>query len=163
MNQYLVVWEGENVYADMFDIFGQRLQANGIQVGEDDFGLSNPGNGPNSGYDAVNPGVDYDLALNQYMVVWQDDELGADEHEIWGQLVNAATGDQIKLDTRLSDMGTDGNANFIAQKPAIAYSGVSSNQYLIVWSGDDSTDGEFEIWSQRFAGEIEVYIPLVIK
>jgi hypothetical protein len=161
-NQYLVVWEGDNAFAEMYDIFGQRLTATGGGVGSNDFYVSNPGNGPNDAYDALNPAVAYDRADNEYLVVWQDDELGVGEFEIWGQRVDAATGDQIDLDTRLSDMGPDGNASYIAQTPAVAYSGVSNN-YLVVWSGDNSTDGEFEIWGQRFTGGQKVYLPIILK
>jgi len=107
--------------------------------------------------------VAYDQYNNEYLVVWQDDELGVGEFEIWGQRVDAATGDQIDLDTRLSDMGPDGNASYIAQTPAVAYSSVSNNQYLVVWSGDNSTDGEFEIWGQRFTGGQKVYLPIILK
>ena len=105
----------------------------------------------------------YDLGRNEYLVVWQDDELGAGEFEIWGQQVNAATGAQIGVDTRLSDMGPDGNTDYDAQIPAVAYSSARNNQYLIVWSGDNSTDGEFEIWDQRFTGGSKTFLPLVMR
>jgi hypothetical protein len=29
--------------------------------------------------------------------------------------------------------------------------------------GDNSTDGEFEIWAQRFTGGYKVYLPLVLR
>ena len=162
-NQYLVVWEGEGLDVDLYDVFGQRLSATGSGVGTNDFYVSNPGVGPNGNYDALNPAVAYDRVNNEYLVVWQDDELGVGEYEIWGQRVNAATGAEVGIDTRLSDMGTDGNASFIAQTPAMAYSGASNNQYLVAWSGDNSTDGEFEIWGQRFTGGYKVYLPVVVR
>jgi hypothetical protein len=161
-NEYLVVWEGDDYTADEFDIYGQRLTATGGGVGPNDFPLSNPGSGPNSNYDALNPAVAYDQYNREYLVVWQDDELGVGEYEIWGQRVDAATGGQIDLDTRLSDMGPDGNASYIAQTPAVAYSS-QENQYLVAWSGDNSTDGEFEIWAQRFTGGFKVFLPIVMK
>jgi hypothetical protein len=162
-NQYLVVWEGEDSAADVFDIFGQRLEANGLSVGSDDFYLSHVGSGPNSDYDALNPAVAYDEANNEYLAVWQDDELADGEYEIWGQRVDAATGTAIDIDTRLSDMGPDGDAHYIAQTPAVAYSGVSNNEYLVVWSGDNRTDGEFEIWGQRLTSGYKLRLPLVLR
>ena len=163
-NQYLVVWEGDNAIAGEFDIHGQRLTDTGDGVGSNDFYLSNAGSGPNGDYyDAVNAAVAYDQYNDEYLVVWQDDELGVGEFEIWGQQVNASTGAAVGIDTRLSDMGPDGNADYIAQTPAVAYSGVSNNQYLVVWSGDNSTNGEFEIWGQRFTGGYKVYLPLVMR
>jgi hypothetical protein len=163
-NQYLVVWEGDDATDGEFDIFGQRLDgATGEELGANDFFLSNVGSGPNTQYDALNPAVAYDPYNNAYLVVWQDDELGAGEFEIWGQVVDAPTGDQIGVDTRLSDMGPDGDASYMAQIPAVAYSSVRNNQYLVVWSGDNSVDGEYEIWGQRYVGGYKVYLPMVGK
>lgn len=55
-------------------------------------------------------------------------------------------------DFRLSDMGPDGNPNFRASFPAVAYNSVN-NEYLVVWEGDDNTaplaDEENEIFGQR--------------
>ncbi len=65
--------------------------------------------------------------------------MGADEFEIWGLRLSASSGNAIGSDQRLSDMGPEGNASHIAQIPAIAYSGLSNNQSIIVWSGDDTT------------------------
>jgi hypothetical protein len=57
-------------------------------------------------------------------------------------------------DFRLSDMGPDGNTNYGAFEPAVAYNG-AANEYLVVWSGDDNNaplvKGEYEIFGQRFA------------
>ena len=147
---------------EAYDIFGQRLQANGLQLGADDFRLSNAGNGWNSAYDARNPAVAYDGKNNEYLVVWQDDELGASEFEIFGQRVNAATGASIGVDTRLSDMAPDGDANYDAQTPAVAYSSTNNHQSLVVWSGDNRIDGEFEIWAQRFSSGWRGYLPLAV-
>lgn len=162
-NQYLVVWEGDNIANDLFDIYGQRMEATGLGIGSNDFAISQPGIGTNSNYDAYNPVVAYDLANNEYFVVWQDDELGVAEFEIWGQRLSAVSGNAIGNDTRLSDMGIDGDENFIAQTPYLAYSGSQNNQFLIVWSGDNSTDGEFEIWAQRWTNGFHVYIPIIMK
>jgi hypothetical protein len=162
-NQYLVVWEGDDYTVDEFDIYGQRLTATGGGTGSNDFVLSNPGSGSNANYDAVNPAVAYDPYNSQYLVVWQDDELGVAEFEIFGQRINAATGAAVGVDTRLSDMGPEGDSRYIAQTPAVTFSSVANNQYLVVWSGDNSTDGEFEIWAQRFTGGYKVHLPLVVR
>jgi hypothetical protein len=49
-------------------------------------------------------------------------------------------------------MGTDGNADFDARNPAVAYNG-AANEYLVVWFGDDDTgmlvNDEYEIYGQR--------------
>jgi hypothetical protein len=162
-NEYLVVWEGNDGGAQ-FNIYRQRLNAaTGGEVGMNDLFVSSFGPGPNPDYNAYNPAVAYDPYNNQYLVVWQDDEMGAGEFEIWGRRLNASAW-LIGFDTRLSDMGPDGNASYDARTPAVAYSSASNNQYRVVWSGDSSpTDGEFEIWAQRFVGAYKVYLPLVVR
>src|SRR6266542_6659011 len=51
-------------------------------------------------------------------------------------------------DFRISFMGPDGDTRFGASFPAVAYNS-RNNEYLVVWSGDDVTDNEFEIFAQR--------------
>ena len=58
---------------------------------------------------------------------------------------------EVGTDTRYSNMGPNGNANFSVQSPAIAYS-ETDNEYFVVWPGDTdvgSVDNEFEIFGQR--------------
>ena len=95
-------------------------------------------------------------------MVWQDAELGVGEYEVWGQRLDRS-GNEIDSDTRLSDMGPEGDPAHIAQTPAVVYSESSINHSLIVWSGDNSTDGEFEIWAQRFSGALEIFLPAVMR
>ena len=55
-------------------------------------------------------------------------------------------------DFRLSDMGPNGDTNYGARYPAVAYNS-TDNEYLVVWSGDDNehgmVDNEYEIFGQR--------------
>ncbi|MGB5259356.1 MAG: hypothetical protein WBO34_02400, partial [Gammaproteobacteria bacterium] len=55
-------------------------------------------------------------------------------------------------DFRISDMGPDGDDNYSAGDPAVAYNAMA-NEYLVVWRGDDDTaalvDNEYEIFGQR--------------
>jgi hypothetical protein len=162
-NEYLVVWYGDHFADNLFDVFGQRLQADGSHVGADDFPMSMMDNGPNLDYFARHPAVAYDGRNNEYLVVWQDDELLAGEYEVFGQRVDAASGKLLDGNTRLSDMGPYGDTLFDANSPAVAYGGAANNQYLVVWYGDDSTDGDYEIWGQRFAGGHWAYLPLAMR
>ncbi len=54
-------------------------------------------------------------------------------------------------DFRISTMGPEGNVNFDASTPAVAYNSVDNN-YLVVWSGEDTIDSlavnELEIFGQ---------------
>ncbi len=160
-NEYLVVWHGDDMGAalvdDEFEVYGQRLDAAGNQVGHDDLRLSDMGPDGFSGYDGGFPSVAYNPIGNEYLVVWTGDDntvpLVNDEFEIFGQLVNAATGAQVGVnDFRLSDMGPDGVPSYSADQPAVAYDS-HDGEYLVVWHGDDNTaplvDDEFEVFGQR--------------
>jgi hypothetical protein len=77
------------------------------------------------------------------------------EFEIFGQRINAAFGAAVGVnDFRISAMGPDGNDEFGAFEPAVAYNS-TDNQYLVVWRGDDDNaplvDNEFEIFGQRLS------------
>src|SRR5262249_46356848 len=152
-NEYLVVWWADDNTTPHVDgeygIFGQRINAaTGLQVGADDFRLSDMGPDGDTDFEAFFPAVAYNGAANEYLVVWNGDDTTNDEYEIYGQLLNASTGAEVGAnDFRLSDMGPDGNPRVDASGSAVAYSG-ASNEYLVVWYGDDTTDGEYEIYGQ---------------
>ncbi|MEP7356750.1 MAG: hypothetical protein ABI847_05885 [Anaerolineales bacterium] len=157
--EYLVVWYRKPVLFvdDEIEIFGQRVNAAGAEVGANDFQLSDMGPAGSSNYSAILPAVAYNSTNNEYLVVWRaNDDTGSlaqGELEIFGQRVNAATGAEVGTDDfRLSDMGPDGNASYGADLPAVAYNS-TNNQYLVVWHGDDNTSplvqGEHEIFGQR--------------
>ena len=160
-NEYLVVWHADDKTAtlgdDEFEVYGQRLDAAGNQVGNDDFRLSDMGPDGFSAYAGGFPAVAYNLSDNEYLVVWTGDDstfpLVDDEFEIFGQLVDAATGAQVGAnDFRVSDMGPDGSSDYGAQAPDLVYNS-RNTEYLVVWTGDDNTrtlvDGEVEIFGQR--------------
>ena len=162
-NEYLVIWAGDDNAGTLvngeYEIYGQRVDATaGTQIGGD-VRLSDMGPDGNAAYAAYAPAVAYNPTNNEYLVVWRgDDDTGAlvdEEFEIYGQRLNAATGAELTADLRLSDMGPDGNANYDAWEPAVAYNS-TSNQYLVVWRGDDDTgalvDEEFEVYGQRLNG-----------
>ena len=156
-NEYLVVWEGDdntgNLVAGEFEIFGQLLTADGFEIGTD-FRISEMGPDGNNDFAARNPSVAYNSIDNTYLVVWEGDDntggLALGEIEIFGQLLTA-DGSEISADFRISDMGPDGNNDFAAGDPSVAYN-ASNNNYLVVWHGDDNTgnlvEDEIEIFGQ---------------
>ena len=126
------------------------------EVGSNDFRISDMGVDGNDAYDAYKPNVAYNSTDNEYLVVWWgDDDTGSlvdGEHEVFGQLIDGATGAEIGSDIRISDMGaSDGSFDFQAAGPAVAYN-ATNNLYLVVWEGDDDTaplvDDETEIFAQ---------------
>jgi hypothetical protein len=153
-NEYLVAWRGDDdagtLVDNEFEIFGQRLTAAGGLAGTNDFRISDMGPDGNVAITAFNPALAYNPQANEYLVVWEgDDDTGAlvdEEFEIYAQRLDAAGAAVGTNDFRLSDMGSDGNNQRDANEPSAAYD-VQANEYLVVWSGDDS--GETEIFGQR--------------
>src|SRR5262245_55682215 len=150
-NEYLVVWSGNDNTAPLtgheLEIYGQRLAAaTGLQVGDDDFRISD------ISFNAVDPAVAFNAASHEYLVVWEGaDDTGPlmnSQFEIYGQRLNAAGKEVGANDFRISDMGPEDNTHLVASDAAVAYDG-AANEYLVVWSGDDVTEGEFEIYGQR--------------
>ncbi|MCP4543229.1 MAG: DUF11 domain-containing protein, partial [Chloroflexi bacterium] len=179
-NEYLVVWYGDDntspLVNDENEIYGQRIWGNhtsGDEVGDNDFRISDMGDDSEAtptvrdDYDAGSPGVAYNSTDNEYLVVWYGDDdtlpLVDDETEIFGQRINAATGDQVgNNDFRISDMGDDSEPTaterekYSAASPKAAYNS-TNNEYLVVWTGDDDisslVDGESEVFGQRIYGD----------
>jgi uncharacterized repeat protein (TIGR01451 family) len=151
--EYLVVWEGDDTTDGEFEIFGQRLTGSGVLTGTNDFALSAMGPAGDVNYDAGAADVVYNVANNEYLVVWHGEDdtapLVDNEFEIFGQRLNAATGAAVGTnDFRISDMGTNGDINFDGFDPAVAYNN-TQGEYLVVWEGDDTFNDEFEIYGQR--------------
>lgn len=157
-NEFLVVWSGENTAVNgEFEIYGQRIAgATGAETGTNDFRISDMGPDLSDLYDADEPAVAFNVTTSRYLVAWLGDDntglLVDGEMEIFGQLLDAA-GTQVGTnDFRISDMGTDGDANVDASTPNIA-SNTTSSEFLVVWAGEDIVlplvSGEFEIYAQR--------------
>ena len=161
-NGYLVVWVGEDntgaLVDNEFEIFGQLYNTDGSEEGAN-FRISDMGPDGDTDYRATNPTLTVNAATGQYLVVWEGiDDSGAlvpGEAEIWGQMVDSDGG----LDGgnfRISDMGADGDADYDAQNPDVAFDS-ENNRFLVVWSGDNDTgslvDNEFEIWGQLLNGD----------
>jgi hypothetical protein len=119
------------------------------EVGTNDFRISNVGIDGTTTSGASSPNVAYDSTNNQYLVVWWQTD-GA-ETEIYGQLIDGS-GNEAGSDFRISDMGPNGNANYAAYNPAVAFNS-TNGEFLVVWQGDDNTaplvDDEFEIFGRR--------------
>jgi uncharacterized repeat protein (TIGR01451 family) len=152
-NRYLIVWQGDAQADNETEIYGALLDDSGSEQ-VTDFRISTMGTDGDASYRGQQPDVAYNSSTNEFYVVWSGDNpaQAAGAYEIYGRRLNAATGAFIGGQQRLSDMGSvDSDANFAAQKPAVAYSS-DQNQYLVVWLGDDDTNGldnKYEIYGQR--------------
>ena len=153
-NEYLVVWSGDDNTPPLADneeeIFGQRLSAAGGAVGADDFRITDMGPDGDPDLGAFNPAVAHNPGNNEYLVVWEGDDIVDDEFEVFGQRL-ATAGDQLGGDFRISDMGPDGDVTYGAARPGVAYDG-GSGGYVVVWPGDEQTAPgvhESEVFGQR--------------
>jgi len=104
------------------------------------------------------PDVAYNPVTDQYLVVWFADNnvspLVDNEFEIFGQLVDATTGALAGSRFRISFMGPNGDVDYAALFPAVAYNS-TDNQFLVVWVGDhlDATlvNNHFEVFGRRLS------------
>jgi hypothetical protein len=163
-DEYLIVWEGDDNSGSLVDneyeIYGQRLDNTGAEIGTNDFRISDMGPDGNANFDAFEPGVVYNSTNNEYLVIWYGDDniapLVDNEFEIFGQRLDN-TGVEIGTnDFRISDMGPNGDVNYgvFPVAPSVVYNS-TNNEYLVVWPGDDNTaplvDGELEVFGQRLS------------
>lgn len=126
------------------------------EVGANDYRISDMGPNGDPAFDAFEVAVAYNSHDNTYVVVWAGDNdtggLVDEEYEIFGQRIDPTGGGLGANDARLSDMGGTGDPDYGAFDPAVAYN-AWSNEYLVVWLGDDNVgglvEGEFEVFSQR--------------
>jgi hypothetical protein len=153
--EYLVVFLAwPDATGEDEEVYGQRLNLAGTEIGTDDFQISEMGPNGNTNFDAAPPSVAWNLVLNQYLVGWHGNDgapLANNEREVWGQLL-AADASKVGAEFRISDMGPDGSGEYGAFRPRIAFDPFS-NQYLVAWHGDEVGLGvdEFEIWGQYLA------------
>jgi hypothetical protein len=121
-----------------------------------DFRISEVGGSGDDNENGTDPAVAYSSTEDEYLVVWwgdpgPDEGLHGQEWEIYGQCISAADGSVAKNDFRISNMGTDNTNIGDARFPAVAYNS-TTNEYLVVWVGDDNTGSlvadEFEVFGQ---------------
>jgi hypothetical protein len=92
-NEYLVAWEGtdDSLSDGKTEIFVQRIDANGSEVGENDLRASHTGAEGDGAADALDPGIAYGSGRNQFMVAWAADPASGDmvdnENDIYGTLL----------------------------------------------------------------------------
>lgn len=152
-NEFLVVWYGDDIQE--VEIYGQRLDATtGAEVGTNDFRISDMGPNGSPLNSATTPAVAYDAVDRHYLVVWSGDDTNGDM-DIYGQLVDGPTGSEIGGDFRISAVGPNGSASYLADIPDVVHN-PARNEFLVVWYGDDNAlplvDNDFEIFGQRLLG-----------
>ncbi len=139
-DEYLVVWEDYRNAADFpfdNDIMGRRVSADGSPLGSD---LRISGRGATVG--ELAPAVAWNLAANEYLVVWQDARNS--QQDIYGRRVSAG-GFALGGDFKISGPGATSDE----WAPAVVWSG-TANEYLVVWQDERSSGTRgWDIYGQR--------------
>lgn len=153
LNEYLVVFQGEDSLTDDADIHGQRLDNLGFEIGMNDFRISNIGPEFDPAVFSDDPSVVYNGECGEYLVVFESDSIGNvsvnGENEIYSQRLTG-TGMPIGVDSLVSSAGNAlGNGSFDALNPSVVYN-FNSASFLVVYYSEDTlnglVDGKNEIW-----------------
>lgn len=163
-DEYLVVWTAAESAPAPFtwglEIFAQRLDATGVEIGADDFRISDVGGIAETFYDAEMPQVVFNPVTRSFLVTFRADDNVAGqidgELEIFVQEIAAGSGAEVgPNDDRVSDMGPNGSFQYQTAFPALAVD-TTRGHYLVAWRGDDNqgglADNEWEIFGQRLRG-----------
>lgn len=159
-NEYLVVWRADSdilpyVVSD-HAVWGQLLDSTGLEIGTDDFPISNMGTIGDGLSDAMAPDVAYSASCEEYRVVWHGDSVAGpflnNKYYIWTNSVSHAgligTQEYVGIAPSVANTNTD------AHNPAIAYNS-TNNEFLITFSMDSDlaplVNNEKEIYGQRYA------------
>lgn len=122
------------------------------QTGEllpDDFRYTEIGPNLNTSYDAGDPDIAYNSTDDEYLLVFSADRATVvGEDEIFGQRIDASTGAKVGSEFRISFVGPDGDVGRGGLEPSVSFNSIT-NEYLVVWHGDNNTAGKEEIYGQR--------------
>jgi hypothetical protein len=139
-NRFLVAWTGNPKIGSMAagenDVFAGLVGADGTLLTPADLRISHVGPDGNANFLPVRPSITFNRFTSQYLLDWSGDndtEGGVQgESEIWGQAVAADGTDIGPSDFRISHNGPDGDVNFAAGRPALAFNPVTC-QDMTVW------------------------------
>ena len=157
-NEYLVAFISEAAAETKGEAFGQRLDANGAEIGSD-FRISQTGPDSEPNRDATRVSLAYNSHDNEYLAVFTADHsftgVGEtptnNEEEIFGQRITAGGTEVGANDFLISSTGTpDSSGLYDANLPRVAYS-ASPSEYLVTWSADEIANDWNEIQGQRLS------------
>ena len=159
-NEYLVVWDGSDERESRFDceVYGQRLDAAGVPIGEDDFQISSmwPPEASN-GCGPIDPRVVHQPANDEYLVVWWGRVPEPQRIDgVWAQRLGA-TGGLIGGPVLISDPTQ--RVGFTGDVVANGLDG----EYLVAWNEDYPLDAirgrRLDASLRRLGGELSIYAP----
>ncbi len=149
-DEYLVVWTGDDLQFrfvpnpprfipalvdNELEIFGQRLTANGTEIGVNDFRISDAGPTADPKVDARSPDVAYSSIAKQYTAVWESTEpFGTtNEVQVYGQRLSGTGVTTGVNDFLISEAARDGQGEPRAVDPEVTAS-TRASEFLIVWT-----------------------------
>jgi hypothetical protein len=145
-DEYMLIWKA---FEDG-RVFAQRLNQTAGEVG---FQVEVGGSAELTADDAV--GLAYNPGAREYMVVFLAFyPTTADEEEVYGQRLRL-DGTEIGADDfRISSMGPDGDGDYDANPPSIAFD-TKLGRYFVVWFGKDDVTApdENEVYGQFLAAD----------
>jgi hypothetical protein len=147
-DEYLVVWrDGRNFGTNGYDIYGQRIDADGIPRGEVPIVTTNG--------TQTAPHANYIVTLKRYFVTWADDRNAVPPTwDIYGQNVNpdgSLNGGLVQFFAFSDDQ----------QRPDGDFS-PEANRGLTVWQ-DRRNGTTYKIYGRIKAPRFPVYLPLVLR
>ncbi len=166
-SEWLVGWSGDDDTAGQVDdereIFLQRLNGDGAEIGTDDFRLTHVGVDGDTSFRPSRPSIAHNPNTNEYLVTWHADEGTATnpdgQWEVWAQRLDgnaAPAGEKTQLTDFKPDSLLSGAGSF---RPMAAYSPRSCN-----WTVANSYgDSNFESDGSDEASESEVELRTVFS
>jgi hypothetical protein len=139
-DRFLVAWTGNPMIGSMAasenEVFAQLVSADGSVLAPADLRISHVGPDGDAAFLPVRPSIVFNRFTSQYLLDWSGDndiEGGIDEEsEVWGQRVAADGSDIGPSSFRISHNGPDGDVDFAAARPALAFNPVTC-QDMTVW------------------------------
>jgi gliding motility-associated-like protein len=160
-NQYLVVWYGvigfesnaQGTYAEN-EIYSQLINANGTLSGSNTIISDAGGTGSSPNASVGDPDVAYSATSNVFLVVWDADDTDAgtvdDKKEIFGQIIAANGTPTGPNDFRISNTGSNSNADFDADAASVVWNS-TNNEFMVVWEADLTVNSHYKIYGQRIS------------
>ncbi|MEL6718616.1 MAG: hypothetical protein AAFP82_07860, partial [Bacteroidota bacterium] len=159
-NEYLVVFYGDNnvppIVNGEAEIYGQRLDADGNEIGTNDFRISFMGDENETDsekrkkLDANFPDVVYNPTNDEYMVIWHGDDVDND-FEVWGQRLRGINGVAIDTNYQISYVDDTNIPPLVVNiKPSICWNS-QLNEYLVTWHGGsfiENSSNDYQIYGQ---------------
>ena len=152
-NEFLVVWSADDPEIGKTQVFGRRLDGDGVPIAPTfrisrEPGFDYTASGVGLLGNAYLPQVAYSSLARQYLVAWTD------SYEIHGrQLRDDGTllGDGSY---EISSMGPPGDQAYRSGGPSVAPND-ASGEWFVVWYGDNPSK---EVWGRRVTGSAPVPI-----